>query len=397
MSKVSLLVFIIVFACFVGCVQASIHLVPQATKSTPASQSKLEETKLIILPSWTQIFETRQINGQTISQYAQQYVNWAGVIGGSVAGLLFLIIILPTIIACVALCIVGCCVKQTNSNETELESKNPYSELPTTSISGQLVNGTTLYDVNYADCAVFLFWAVTWIFRKLTCGIFDSIFILRRTRFRVRKMLVGNRKLDMDISDHCCHIPFLHYLNGWLNLYTCGLWRVFGMTHRFYYRKIDDRIYWKPLESSKENSEEIQWIGFNNEKGGKNQFTWFSIYCGWRIELMYWFLKRFVNVFTLFFAGPFIEAWYLREKIQFAKFGGKGSFAIIQNGQPISMVAGSPMKLSFNSILDGCSYLGRLVLFRFLVIVSCGVFACCPGERFVLSFIDEHLVLNSSH
>ena len=255
------------------------------------------------------------------------------------------------------------------------------------------MNGTTLYDVNYADCAVFLFWVVTWLFRKLTCGIFDSLLILRSTRFRVRKMLVGNRRLDLDISDNCCHIPFLHYLNSALNVYTCGLWRVFGLTHRFYYRKIDDRIFWKPIESSSQPNQAIQWVGFD-EKPGKHQFTWFSIYCGWKTELMYWFLKRIVNVFTLFFGDAFIEAWYLREKIKYAKFGGKGSFAVIQNGQPTSFISGSPMNLTFHSILDGCSYLGRLLLYRFLWIITCGLFGCCSGESFILSYIDAHLVLN---
>ena len=206
------------------------------------------------------------------------------------------------------------------------------------------------------------------------------------TKFHVRRMVIGNRKLDMDSSDACCTIPIIHFLNNLCNFYTCGLWRALGLTHRFYFSKIDKRIFWKPIEEDLDMDRRVVWHNYSNNQ----PFKWFSIYCGTNTELTYWFLK-IVNACTLFTLGPFIEAWYIRQKVMYAKFGGRGSFAVYNNGNLEGFVTNSPNVLRYTSQLDGCSYLVRVWMFRIANVLTFGIFGCIFGESFILSFIDEHL------
>ncbi|KAF0973793.1 hypothetical protein FDP41_007180 [Naegleria fowleri] len=358
----------------------------------------------------------------------QQYVVLIAV---SVSVILVVFFLAPCILSCLVLCIAICTVNTDRyqrmtfdmmDHSTEMKNNSTTSPYPVTTLNSGWYRSihSRLFYTTSKDCKWILFSVITWLPRKICCcGLLDACCFLRLTRFHVRNMRVGNRKLDLDISDTCHSMAFIYAINHLLNVYTCGLWKALGLMHHFLLSKLDQRLMWREKEGiypqggqatsvTSENGNSTtpyyshdvitptpvsdQKIIWNETEPGS--FLWFSAYCGKSVELTHWFFN-FLNVFTCSFLGPIIKAWYLRHLMRNVKFGGKGEFVLVEEAtnRITSRIANSPNRIMLRSELEGCDLFLREFLLKVLNFLTCGIFGYLFGDRFILSYIDDHMNL----
>ncbi|KAG2373726.1 hypothetical protein C9374_011815 [Naegleria lovaniensis] len=401
---------------------------PRDHSSLSSSQPDVDE-RIIYLPNSIFNFHSTQTIDDVIGFPIGQYLI---IIGIALASAIVLILVVPSVLSFVILCIVKCTVntdryqKMPNA-EVELAELstmgssflNQYSNMTSLRSGWQRSIHSRVFDTTSKDCCWLLLLVITWIPRKLCwCGLLEACCVLRLTRYHVRNMRVGNRRLDLDISNDCNVMTCVSVMNHLMNFYTCGLWTALGLMHHFFYSKLDQRLMWRDRFEDQDPAISVP-IGTrvsvthqNPEMGnrsstisttvthqkiiwyetGATSFRWFSAYCGEYIELTHWFFTV-LNILLFGCLGPFIKAWYLRHRMRHVTFGGKGEFVLADEvtDRVMSRIEHSPNRIMLRSELQGCDLFVREFFLRILNFLTLGLFGCLFGDSFILSFMDDHV------
>ncbi|KAF0973781.1 hypothetical protein FDP41_007168 [Naegleria fowleri] len=405
-----------------------LSLLPKSLEHSSNSNHHNDEIIIYLPKSISSIFDSTQNDNFIIGFPLAEYLVLIAVL---IAVFVIVLFIAPCIVSFVVLCVAKCTVNtdryqrltfdmMDHSTAVEMQD-NSTSPYPVTTLNSGWHRAihSRLFDTSSKDCLWLLCLVITWLPRKIfCCGLLEACCFLRLTRFHVRNMRVGNRKLDLEISDTCHSMVLISAINHLLSFYTCGLWKALGLMHHFFLSKLDQRLMWREKDEIYPHGEYDQATSVTPENGNSTtintttasyqkliwnetepgSFLWFSAYCGESIELTHWFFNV-LNVFTCSFLGPIIKAWYLRHLMRNVKFGGKGEFVLVEEAtnRITSRIANSPNRIMLRSELEGCDLFLREFLLKVLNFLTFGIFGCLFGESFILSFMDDHMKLVAEH
>jgi len=182
------------------------------------------------------------------------------------------------------------------------------------------VKNTILIDGHNICISIFRF-----IGKFFLLGLGDVLMADLIAKSTIEQMSIGNRKLRYK-SGGALKIIMLAFVNWLLNIFTLGLWTFFGGAHKFYYSKLDERIYWGnpakiPEQSTGTN---VVWVP---EDDGLGKIKYFSVYLGFGRQFAL-FLLSSLSIFTLGIGSPFCDYFYYSNLYKRMELG-RGKFCIV--------------------------------------------------------------------
>jgi len=183
------------------------------------------------------------------------------------------------------------------------------------------VKNTILIDGHNICLSIVLF-----IGKFFLLGLGDVLMANLIAKSTVESMCIGNRKLRYK-SGGALKITMLAFVNWLLNIFTLGLWTFFGGAHKFYYSKLDERIYWgNPTKIPEQNMNGINvvWVPEDDCLG---KIKYFSVYLGFGKQFAL-FLLSCLSIFTLGIGSPITDYFYYSNLYQRMELG-RGKFCIV--------------------------------------------------------------------